>query len=136
MYSFRCDSVGFTIYVGDKKVKFESDFMDIPRGVFYTPSEDLAEGIRRHKYFLKGTIVETTPKNENVNLGDEAMRRKGDENVTETTKEAAAVYEDVTRTQEAIKILKEKHGVTASMRTRADMLAAAEAVNVKFPNIK
>lgn len=136
MYSFRCDSVGFTIYVGDKKVKFESDFMDIPRGVFYTPSEDLAEGIRRHKYFLKGTIVETTPKNENVNLGDGAIGRQGEDNVTETTSEAAAVYEDVTRTQEAIKILKEKHGVTASMRTRADMLAAAEAVNVKFPNIK
>lgn len=136
MYSFRCDSVGFTIYVGDKKVKFESDFMDIPRGVFYTPSEDLAEGIRRHKYFLKGTIVETTPKNESVNLGDKAIRRQGEENVTETTNEATAVYEDVTRTQEAIKILKEKHGVTASMRTRADMLAAAEAVNVKFPNIK
>lgn len=135
MYSFRCDSVGFTIYVGDKKVKFESDFMDIPRGVFYTPSEDLAEGIRRHKYFLKGTIVETTPKNENLNANVNENENVND-NATETASEAAAVYEDVTRTQEAIKILKEKHGVTASMRTRADMLAAAEAVNVKFPNIK
>lgn len=130
MYTFRCDCVGFIIYVGNTRVKFESDFNDVPRGLFATNDEKLAEGLRKHKYFVKGTIVETTPKQAEETKQTTSEEKKEDASV------ASVVYDDVTRTQEAIKILKEKHGVTTSMRTRDDMLSAAAAAGVSFPKIK
>ena len=133
MYTFRCDCVGFIIYVGNTRVTFESDFGDVPRGLFATTDEKLAEGLRKHKYFLKGTIVETTP----TPTAEETPTTTTTEEPSgkaEDTGAAPTIYPDVT--QEAIKILKENHGVTASIRTREDMLAAASALNVQFPKIK
>lgn len=133
MYTFRCDCVGFIIYVGNTRVKFESDFNDVPRGLFATNDEKLAEGLRKHKYFLKGTIIETTPAPTAEETPTTTEEPSGK---AEGTGAAPTIYPDVTRTQEAIKILKEKHGVTTSMRTRDDMLSAASSVGVSFPKIK
>lgn len=56
---------------------------------------------------------------------------------TKQEKKFVAVYPDVTKSQEAIAILVEKHGVTdaAGLKTKAAIKKVAEELNISFPNL-
>jgi hypothetical protein len=56
--------------------------------------------------------------------------------VVEAPREYTKVYEDVKRTQEANKILVEEYGLDKEqLKSKADALAAADKLNIHFPNL-
>lgn len=137
LYRFETPTPGFGITINGNIISFENDGTSMQRGYYTTANEQVAVDIRNSNFFQNGTIKEKTiapapaspeKKQPVAAPAKVAAEEKADDNVV--------VYPDVTKTQEAISILRSKHGVTASMRTRVDMLDAAGAVGVSFPNIK
>lgn len=110
------------MWVGKDKVAFTAHNMGDSCGYYFTNNERIAEGIRKARGFGRFIIEETATKTPSVD--------------TKKKEATVRVYEEVTKTQEAISILKEKHNVTGSMRTRAEVLAEAAKVNVSFPKLE
>lgn len=120
MYKFRSTTAGKVMWVGKDKVAFTAHNMGDSCGYFFTNNERIAEGIRKARGFGRFIIEESAPTEKPV----------------ETVKTDTVAYDEVTKTQEAISILKEKHNVTGNMRTRAEVLAEAAKVNVSFPKLE
>lgn len=144
LYKFETSTPGFGIFLEGELVSFVSDFGVDPKGIFLTTKENIAIAIRKSKFFADGVIKE-------IDLNKQP-KRTGTGTGTGTQPEANApgtgakpsanasgtvvVYEEVTRLQDAASILKSKHGVTSSPKRKQEVLAAAEAVGVSFPNLK
>ena len=122
MYKFRSTTAGKVMWVGSTKVAFTAHNMGDSCGYYFTANEHIAEGIRKARGFGRFIIEETATKTPSADAEGTGAER--------------TVYDDVTKTQEAIAILKEKHGVESNMRTRAEVLAEAAKVNVSFPKIE
>ncbi len=81
----------------------------------------LANAIRKHPYF--GTVI--------TELEEPAKKQ-----AAAKEKEYAAVYPDVTGSQQAIAILVEKYDMDASiLKGKAAIKEAAEKLNISFPNL-
>ena len=165
LYKFECPTPGLGLFLEGDLISFESDFGVDPKGIFLTTNENIAIAIRKSKYFADGVIKEvdlnrqptktgtrtktgTQPAANAAGTGTAGTAGTG----TATQPEAnapgtvakpsanaegtGAVYEEVTRLQDAASILKSKHGVTSSPKRKTEVLAAAEAVGVSFPNLK
>ena len=155
LYKFETSTPGFGIFLEGELVSFVSDFGVDPKGIFLTTKENIAIAIRKSKFFADGVIKEidlnkqpTKTKTKTKTAANAAGTGAG--TATQPAGEAAgtgakpsanaegtvAVYEEVTRLQDAASILKSKHGVTSSPKRKQEVLAAAEAVGVSFPNLK
>lgn len=90
-------------------------------GYLYVSKPDEVAALKKHPYF--GSIITI------VNDDTPAPAEK--------SKKYEAVYPEVTKSQEAIAILAEKHGVTdaAGLKTKAAIKDAAEKLNISFPNL-
>lgn len=100
-------------------VRFRERGVPYNTGMFTTSNEKIAEAIRKSSYFGR-SIKEIV----------EEKKEKKEEKVYDFT------YPDVTRTQDANRILSEKHGVdTSELKTKALTLKKAEEINVSFPNL-
>ncbi|MBO7234105.1 MAG: hypothetical protein J6V13_03855 [Paludibacteraceae bacterium] len=89
-------------------------------GIYTTTDSEIATAIRKSDVF--GTVV-----HEEVDRIVVDYKPKVD---------YVAEYAEVTRTQDANKILVEKYGVDKStLRSRQDALRKAEELNINFPNL-
>ena len=102
------------------------DFKFVPRqapydnGMLVVADANLANAIRKHPYFGKVITEVGEPTEEHV----------------EVKHEYAAVYPDVTKTQEAKDILLNVyHQDIEGIRSKAAALKAAEELNISFPNL-
>ena len=88
-------------------------------GYYVCHNDKLADALKKHPMY--GEIFEAQEEQKQV----------------ESKKEYKAVYEDVTRTQAANKILVETYGVDKDkLKSKDDALRIADELLVSFPNLK
>lgn len=91
-------------------------------GYLYVSKPEEIAALKKHPYF--GSII-------TIADGDDTPTPE------KKQKEYAASYPEVTKSQEAIAILAEKHGVTdaAGLKQKAAIKKVAEELNISFPNL-
>ena len=88
-------------------------------GYYVCHNDKLAEALKKHPAY--GTI----------------FKEQEEEKSVESKKEYKAVYEEVTRTQAANKILAEEYGINKDrLKSKEDALRIAGELNISFPNLK
>lgn len=122
-YVFHSTTKTFIVYIKIgkeyKQVKFRDMGVPHKHGLFSTTDKELAEAIRKSKYFGH-TIFEKEREPEKV----------------EKTKEYKYTYPAVTRTQDANRVLAEKHGVdTSDLKEKSMTIKKAEELGISFPNL-
>lgn len=121
MYKFKSNTPNLTMWVGDVKVSFTPNHYGIGGGYYYTANSAIANKIRASKKFGRFIFEEDLDGN---------AAPAAEEKVYEH------IHEEVTKTQEARDLLKETYGVEKGLRTRSEVLAAAEELSISFPNLK
>jgi hypothetical protein len=102
------------------RIKFIPRSKPYNNGILATSDKDLIAAIRKHPYF--GTVF--TELKEDIPAP------------AEEKKEYSAIYEDVTKSQEARELLVNKYGVNAdTLKNKAAIKQAAEELNILFPNL-
>lgn len=104
------------------RIKFVPRDKPYSNGILAIQNGDVAAALRKHPYF--GNII--TEQVDETPVVQEPEEKK-----------FVAVYPDVTKSQEAIVILAEKHGVTdaAGLKQKAAIKKVAEELNISFPNL-
>lgn len=101
------------------RIEFTAKGRPYHYGYYVCKSDKLAEALKKHPAY--GDIFKEQVEEENEEL----------------KKEYKAVYEDVTRTQSANKILVETYGIDKDkLKSKEDALRIAEELLVSFPNLK
>lgn len=126
MFRFKSTVKSYTVFVTlddntSRKVSF-SQFSNMQNyGMYYCHNDKIAEGIRKLPTF--GSIITE-------------IEEKAKDVQASNVRQYQATYPDVRRTQEANKVLVNKYGVDeTTLRTKADAVAAAEKLNICFPNL-
>lgn len=132
MYRFEVDNAGLIIYVKDVLVKFKPVGGSSYKGFYCTNNDRIANAIRETKRFAEGRIKEIVSEQ----LKKEEKEREAEQ--VSKKEEIVATYENVKRTQEAVVILRERHGVVFESKkiTKSDALRKAALVGVSFPDLK
>jgi hypothetical protein len=112
-------SLSIVVNGATRRVRFVSKGRPYHYGYFVTADNELIEALKKHPNY--GVLFSL----------------KEEDNVKEAPqREYAAVYENVKRTQEANKILVEEYGLDKEqLKSKADALAAADKLNIHFPNL-
>lgn len=104
------------------RVAFKDRGMFDMYGYYFCTSKKIADVLRQHPSFGDIFFCESTAK---------------EQKSPKPAHVYAAVYPDVTRTQEANRVLSEKYGVDKELlKSKADALVQAETLNIAFPNLK
>jgi len=104
------------------RIKFVPRDKPYNNGILAIQDDSVAAALRKHPYF--GNII--TEQVDETPVVQEPEKKL-----------FVAEYPEVTKSQEAIAILAEKHGVTdaAGLKTKAAIKKVAEDLNISFPNL-
>lgn len=130
----------FTTYYGDKKFVF--DFVPLEgytRGILYLNREEDMEALEASEEFKTGviTLAEVLGENESDQQDDGNPQKKQEEQ-EEGGKGEVVVFDEVTKLQEAKRILSgEPYNVSVSnFMNKETILQKAQEVGVSFPNLQ
>lgn len=133
----------FTTYYGDKKFVF--DFVPLEgytRGILYLNREEDMEALEASEEFKTGviTLAEVLGENESDQQddGNPQKKQKKQEEQEEGGKGEVVVFDEVTKLQEAKRILSgEPYNVSVSnFMNKEVILQKAKEVGVSFPNLQ
>ena len=133
----------FTTYYGDKKFVF--DFVPLEgytRGTLYLHREEDMEALEASEEFKTGvvTLAEVLGENESDQQddGNPQKKQKKQEEQEEGGKGEVVVFDEVTKLQEAKRILSgEPYNVSVSnFMNKETILQKAQEVGVSFPNLQ
>lgn len=103
-----------------KRIAFEAKGKPYFHGEFITYDEKLANALTHHPQY-----------------GEVFSLQGEDKKVEEEKRTYNAVYDEVKKTQEAVQVLMDKYNLKKEgLRSKNDVLQAADELNISFPNLK